>query len=155
MTSGHCLCGSVTFELAGDPLATAVCHCEHCQRQSGSAFSVNIIAHKSQLTLNGELLLRILSGNAGRKGLGGYLQLHGDLSEAAGAWSLRGKPIEPGQAYRIRTIEYLAQGNENGLEFLNPAAPGYLRSEPVMDADGKPLDVRQALIGHLRKQYGG
>lgn len=55
MTSGHCLCGSVTFELAGDPLATAVCHCEHCQRQSGSAFSVNIIAHKSQLTLNGEL----------------------------------------------------------------------------------------------------
>jgi 2',3'-cyclic-nucleotide 2'-phosphodiesterase (5'-nucleotidase family) len=108
-----------------------------------------------ELTLNGELLLRILSGNAGRKGLGGYLQLHGDLSEAAGAWSLRGKPIEPGQAYRIRTIEYLAQGNENGLEFLNPAAPGYLRSEPVMDADGKPLDVRQALIGHLRKQYGG
>ena len=55
MTTGHCLCGSVTFELAGDPLATAICHCEHCQRQSGSAFSVNIIAHKSQLTLNGEL----------------------------------------------------------------------------------------------------
>jgi hypothetical protein len=55
MTSGHCLCGLVTFELAGDPLATAVCHCEHCQRQSGSAFSVNIIANKSQLTINGEL----------------------------------------------------------------------------------------------------
>lgn len=55
MASGHCLCGAVTFELAGDPLAMAVCHCDHCQRQSGGAFSINIIAHKSQLTLNGEL----------------------------------------------------------------------------------------------------
>jgi hypothetical protein len=55
MLSGHCLCGAVTYELTGDLIATAVCHCDHCQRQSGGAFSVNLIAHESQLTVNGEL----------------------------------------------------------------------------------------------------
>ena len=53
--TGRCLCGQVTFELTGDPIATAVCHCDHCQRQSGGAFSVNLVAHESQLTVSGEL----------------------------------------------------------------------------------------------------
>ena len=53
--TGRCLCGQVTFELGGDPIATAVCHCDHCQRQSGGAFSVNVVAHESQLTVSGDL----------------------------------------------------------------------------------------------------
>ena len=53
--TGRCLCGKITYTLEGDPIATAVCHCSHCQRQGGSAFSVNLIAMSSQLTLMGEL----------------------------------------------------------------------------------------------------
>ena len=53
--TGHCLCGSITWEMTGDVIATAVCHCDHCQRQSGGAFSVNLVGHASQLTVNGEI----------------------------------------------------------------------------------------------------
>lgn len=53
--TGRCLCGKVTYEIAGDVIATAVCHCEHCQRQSGGAFSVNLVVHESQLTVSGAL----------------------------------------------------------------------------------------------------
>lgn len=53
--TGGCLCGSITWELTGDPIATAVCHCTHCQRQSGGAFSVNLIGHESQLSVAGDL----------------------------------------------------------------------------------------------------
>ena len=45
----------MTYQIDGDLMATAVCHCDHCQRQGGAAFSVNLIAHQSQLTINGEL----------------------------------------------------------------------------------------------------
>ena len=55
MATGHCLCGAVTFETTGDAIATAVCHCDHCQRQSGGAFSVNIVMHESQLAIKGDL----------------------------------------------------------------------------------------------------
>src|SRR3546814_20490356 len=53
--TGRCLCGEVTYEISGDPIATAVCHCEHCQRQSGGAFSVNVVMPASQLTISGTL----------------------------------------------------------------------------------------------------
>ena len=53
--TGKCLCGNVTYELDGDLLATAVCHCDHCQRQSGGAFSVILIVHESQMAVSGTL----------------------------------------------------------------------------------------------------
>ena len=55
MQTGRCLCGAVTWELSGDLITTAICHCDHCQRQSGGAFSVNLVADDSQLTINGDL----------------------------------------------------------------------------------------------------
>jgi hypothetical protein len=60
--TGRCLCGAVTYELAGDLIATAVCHCDHCQRQGGGAFSVNLVAHESQLTLSGDLKTYVETG---------------------------------------------------------------------------------------------
>jgi hypothetical protein len=53
--TGRCLCGQITYELSGDLIATAVCHCDHCQRQSGGAFSVNLIALESQMAVSGTL----------------------------------------------------------------------------------------------------
>ena len=53
--TGRCQCGNITYELTGDLIATAVCHCDHCQRQSGAAFSVNLIVHESQMAVSGDL----------------------------------------------------------------------------------------------------
>ena len=53
--TGHCLCGQISYELSGDLIATVVCHCDHCQRQSGGPFSVNLIALESQLAVSGDL----------------------------------------------------------------------------------------------------
>ena len=36
MQDGRCLCGAITFELSGEPLWVAHCHCESCRRQTGS-----------------------------------------------------------------------------------------------------------------------
>ncbi|WP_066556005.1 GFA family protein [Croceicoccus bisphenolivorans] len=38
--TGSCLCGGVTYSLSAPPVFTAICHCRHCQRQTGSAFSL-------------------------------------------------------------------------------------------------------------------
>jgi hypothetical protein len=37
---GSCLCGSVKYSSDSEPVMTAVCHCENCQRQTGTAFSI-------------------------------------------------------------------------------------------------------------------
>lgn len=40
---GGCLCGAVRYTLKGEPRGTAICHCTHCQKQSGSLFSFNLV----------------------------------------------------------------------------------------------------------------
>lgn len=37
---GGCLCGQVRYRGTAAPAFTAVCHCKHCQKQSGTSFSI-------------------------------------------------------------------------------------------------------------------
>jgi hypothetical protein len=52
--SGGCLCGAVRYECSAEPMATVICHCTHCQKVSGSAFSVNVVAPERSLTWQGQ-----------------------------------------------------------------------------------------------------
>lgn len=52
---GSCLCGDVRFELQGDAWRFFICHCTHCQKDTGSAFAANVFFQHSQLQwLSGE-----------------------------------------------------------------------------------------------------
>lgn len=39
-SEGGCLCGHVRYSVSAEPMLTAVCHCRHCQKQCGSAYSI-------------------------------------------------------------------------------------------------------------------
>lgn len=54
--SGGCLCGKVRYSSDAAPAIVAICHCTHCQRQSGSAFSMNIGVPADQLRVEGDTL---------------------------------------------------------------------------------------------------
>ena len=43
MFEGGCACGEVRYRLASDPLFVHCCHCLYCQRQTGSAFVINLL----------------------------------------------------------------------------------------------------------------
>ena len=34
--AGHCLCGAIAYEVTGEPVMTALCHCPSCRRASGA-----------------------------------------------------------------------------------------------------------------------
>jgi hypothetical protein len=40
---GGCSCGEVRYRLAAEPLFVHCCHCLNCQRQTGSAFVINVL----------------------------------------------------------------------------------------------------------------
>ncbi len=49
--TGGCLCGAVRYEISGQPAMQAVCHCSHCQRQAGSAFSTIVGVPETAVTI--------------------------------------------------------------------------------------------------------
>jgi hypothetical protein len=48
---GGCACGAVRYRLTSDPLFTHCCHCLNCQRQTGSAFVVNLLIEADRVQL--------------------------------------------------------------------------------------------------------
>ena len=48
---GGCACGAVRYRLTSDPLITHCCHCLNCQRQTGSAFVINLLIEADRVEL--------------------------------------------------------------------------------------------------------
>jgi hypothetical protein len=48
---GGCACGAVRYRLVSDPLFTHCCHCLNCQRQTGSAFVINLLIEADRVEL--------------------------------------------------------------------------------------------------------
>jgi hypothetical protein len=53
---GHCLCGKVSYQSDGEPVATLLCHCTDCQRQSGAAFSIVVGVQADSFHVEGDTL---------------------------------------------------------------------------------------------------
>jgi hypothetical protein len=52
---GGCACGLVRYRLASGPLIVHCCHCLNCQRQTGSAFVINLMIEADRVdVLRGE-----------------------------------------------------------------------------------------------------
>jgi hypothetical protein len=65
--NGGCLCGDVRFSVSGEPVATSVCHCRDCQKQSGSAFVEVLAVPNEAFSLNGAVQTFTNTGDSGRK----------------------------------------------------------------------------------------
>jgi len=53
---GACLCGSVRYATDAEAAAVVVCHCVTCQKNTGSAFSLNIGVPTNTLRIEGTTL---------------------------------------------------------------------------------------------------
>ena len=51
LREGGCACGAVRYRLRSDPLFIHCCHCLNCQRQTGSAFVINLIIEADRVEL--------------------------------------------------------------------------------------------------------
>ncbi len=56
---GSCLCGTVQYEVSGDPLRFSHCHCGRCRKATGTGHSTNIMIKSDCFEwLEGETSLR-------------------------------------------------------------------------------------------------
>jgi hypothetical protein len=46
---GGCACGTVRYRLTSEPLFIHCCHCLNCQRQTGSAFVINLLLETDRI----------------------------------------------------------------------------------------------------------
>jgi len=62
-----CGCGSLTAEVATDPVVVGACHCTQCQRRTGSVFGVGAYFRQEDVRTAGTSTSYIRDGQEGRK----------------------------------------------------------------------------------------
>jgi hypothetical protein len=68
MYQGGCSCGSVRFELDGQPLWVLACHCNACKKRTGSAYGVSVMVEdKNVKHFTGDTRTFTRSGDSGNK----------------------------------------------------------------------------------------
>jgi hypothetical protein len=70
--SGSCLCGSVTYTCAGDPVLSGNCHCLDCKKASGSAYAPTFFVAENAISIIGEVKYYAHTGNSGHQVMRGF-----------------------------------------------------------------------------------
>ena len=117
---GGCLCGAVRYVLDGEPQAAAICHCRHCQRQSGSLFSFNLFIAEADFEQHGETKIFEDRGDSGQPSYRHFCascgsplftkvaMMPGQVLVKAGTLDrLKGLPSPQVEIYTDRAVEWL------------------------------------------------
>ena len=65
--TAHCCCGALRAEVSADPSLVVACHCEQCQRRTGTAFGVSAYFPADQVRITGSSKVFSRESQAGRK----------------------------------------------------------------------------------------
>jgi len=86
---GGCQCGALRYRIERDPRKVAVCHCQGCQRQSGSAFGISLDVSREDFTLlSGRLRSFSVRCDSGRTKECHFCEECGTRIYHAGDWGL-------------------------------------------------------------------
>jgi hypothetical protein len=64
--TGRCLCGSVSFKLAREPLGARVCWCRDCQHLAANG-TVNVVFEASALEVTGQVAEHVKQADSGNQ----------------------------------------------------------------------------------------
>lgn len=64
--TGACGCGKVTYRMSSAPMFVHCCHCQECQKQTGSAYVLNAIIEADRVSCTGETTEHKLATPSGK-----------------------------------------------------------------------------------------
>ena len=67
MRTGRCLCGACAYEIEGDPVVVAHCHCLDCQRLSGAGHATGAMFPEAGIRLEGPVATYAFASEAGNE----------------------------------------------------------------------------------------
>lgn len=99
MFKGSCFCGDVKYEVKGEPIIVAHCHCGDCQKRSGAGHSTGVMFLEKSFSIKGRLSKFTHVADSGKKTTHFFCTkcgspLFGKNSEMAGVIALSAGTLE-------------------------------------------------------------
>ena len=128
--TGRCICGSVHYECADDPIAAGNCHCRDCQRASGSAYAAALLVPAGALSITGEVKYYDVTGDSGGIVQRGFCptcgaRLFGKPAAGTGIISIMVGSLDDPSWYRPQADVYTVSAQL--WDYMNPDLPKFLK----------------------------
>ena len=97
---GGCQCGAVRYQARGEPQQVLACHCNDCQKQTGSAFSLIIVVDEPDFEITqGDVKTFVMHADTGREKFGAFCtgcggRVYNKLEWRPGKLSFRGGTLD-------------------------------------------------------------
>jgi len=65
--TASCTCGELRLEVTGEPIRVSICHCDECQRRTGSVFAVQARFPREAVQIKGQGTEFIRTNDEGAK----------------------------------------------------------------------------------------
>ena len=75
--SGSCTCGAVRYETSAEPVLQGNCHCQNCQKMTGSAYSATMFFPEQAVHIQGQVKYYTRQGNGGKHSARGFCEVCG------------------------------------------------------------------------------
>ena len=130
---GGCACGQIRYRLRAAPMFVNCCHCQDCQRQTGSAFVLNAIIETDRVdVVTGQPALFAMPTDSGRP------------HDVARCPALRNRGMEP---LRRRAIAQFRAGRNPRRASGIPSRRAYLHSiEAALGPTSRPCAGVRGLL---------
>ena len=112
---GGCSCGEVRYRLTSEPLFANCCHCLNCQRQTGSAFVVNMLIEADRV--------EILAGDPHA------VAVPRELGDDQVVWRCRACQVALFSTYGWPAVRFVRAGTLDDPSSVAPDAHIYTRSK--------------------------
>jgi hypothetical protein len=140
---GSCLCGNVTYSSDADPIAAANCHCHHCQKSTGSAFSTVVVAPSEGFEIHGDTL-----------------GVYDTISEESGMPAHRhfctncGSPLVT-RSDAAPALVYIKAGTLNDTSFVTPMLDVWASSKQPWSEHGERATLPKGPTREMMAQLAG
>lgn len=143
--AGRCLCGTVGFEIEGNPVFSANCHCRDCQRATGSAYMPVIGFPQSAVTVTGEVTYFERRGDSGKGASEGFCprcgaRLFARADVLDGIILVQAGNLDDPSVFKPQFDMYAASAQV--WDCMDPALPKYPQMPPL---GAGPVNSSQAL----------
>ncbi len=103
--SGKCLCGAVSYTCAVDPVFAGNCHCNDCQKTSGSGYAPIMFFPENSVSISGEVKYFESKGKSGNAINRGFCptcgsQLFGKPAALPGVLGIRAGTLDDTSQYK-------------------------------------------------------
>jgi hypothetical protein len=131
--AGGCACGSIRYEVTGEPIAMLDCRCRQCQRESGTGHASHLTFQDAGVTVSGAPSLWRMRGDQGTMKERAFCAdcgcpTHMTFPDMPQFFVVRAASLDAPERYQPHFVTWASAGH--AWDTIDPALPAFDRMPP-------------------------